>query len=263
MENGENMRIACVKINKIKLFILLLLGVLCISFGSYGMKEYAAQVDISTKKLPIYCTDNDKREISLTINCAWGADDIDEILDILDRYNVKATFFVLGIWAEANPEKLLEMYYRGHEIGNHSYSHKLPSKSTAEQLNGEIEKCNQVVEDIIGVKPILYRAPSGDNTETVLELAEGKGMYNIKWSVDSIDWRENMTSENILNRVLGRIEPGGIMLFHNDTKYICKVLPTIIETLQKQEYKFVKVSELIYMEDYYIDNTGKQIKNLK
>ena len=93
------------------------------------------------------------------------------------------------------------------------------------------------------------------------ELAEGKGMYNIKWSVDSIDWRENMTSENILNRVLGRIEPGGIMLFHNDTKYICKVLPTIIETLQKQEYKFVKVSELIYMEDYYIDNTGKQIKN--
>ena len=107
------------------------------------MKEYAASVDADIKKLPIYSVDNNKREISLTINCAWGADDIDEILVILDNYNVKATFFVLGTWAETNPDKLLEIYYKGHEIGNHSYSHKLPSKSTKEQLEKEIEKWNK------------------------------------------------------------------------------------------------------------------------
>lgn len=254
------MKITCIKCSKIKLLFLLLSVLSCIAFGSYGMKEYAASVDANIKKLPIYSVDNDKREISLTINCAWGAEDIDEILEILDNYNVKATFFVLGTWAEANPEKLLEIYYRGHEIGNHSYSHKLPSQSTEMQLENEIEKCNQVIEDIIGAKPILYRAPSGDNTQMVLEIAESKGMYNIKWSVDSIDWRDDMTPDNILNRIFGRIEPGGIMLFHNDTKYICEVLPKIIDTLQKQDYKFVKVSELIYMDDFYIDNTGKQIK---
>ena len=83
-------------------------------------------------------------------------------------------------------------------------------------------------------------------------------MYNIKWSVDSIDWKDTMTYDNILNRVIGRTQSGSILLFHNDTKHTAKVLPEIISSLQKQDYKFVKVSELIYMTDYYIDNTGMQ-----
>ena len=83
-------------------------------------------------------------------------------------------------------------------------------------------------------------------------------MYNIKWSVDSINWRKDMTKENILNRVLGRTESGSILLFHNDTQYTKDILPEIIDRLQKEDYKFVKVSSLIYKTDFYIDNTGKQ-----
>lgn len=109
-----------------------------------------------------------------------------------------------------------------------------------------------------GNSPELYRAPSGDITDTVMELAENRGMYNIKWSVDSIDWRKDMTKENILNRVLGRTESGSILLFHNDTQYTKDILPEIIDRLQKEDYKFVKVSSLIYKTDFYIDNTGKQ-----
>lgn len=91
-----------------------------------------------------------------------------------------------------------------------------------------------------------------------MELAENRGMYNIKWSVDSIDWRKDMTKENILNRVLGRTESGSILLFHNDTQYTKDILPEIIDRLQKEDYKFVKVSSLIYKTDFYIDNAGKQ-----
>ena len=120
--------------------------------------------------------------------------------------------------------------------------------------------CNEIVEKILGVKPVLYRAPSGDITSDVLELTEEKGMYNIKWSVDSIDWRNDMTYDNILSRVLGRTESGSILLFHNDTNHTADVLPEIISSLIKQDFKFVRVSELIYKTDYYIDNAGVQHK---
>lgn len=256
------MKITYIRHGKIKITILIVLILLAATLGAVGVGNSVINsvASAASAKLPIYCTDNDNREIALTINCAWGADDIGSILETLDKYNVKATFFVLGTWAESNPDKLKEIYSKGHEIGNHSYSHKLPSKSTKSQLSSEIDKCNEIVEKILGVKPMLYRAPSGDITSDVLELTEEKGMYNIKWSVDSIDWRNDMTYDNILSRVLGRTESGSILLFHNDTKHTADVLPEIISSLIKQDFKFVRVSELIYKTDYYIDNAGVQHK---
>ncbi len=256
------MKVTYIRHARSKLFILAVLILIAVVMGLLHISDSVAQnaAALSSAKLPIYCTDNENREIALTINCAWGADDIEEILDTLDYYKIKASFFVLGTWAEKNPDELKMIYDRGHEIGNHSYSHKLPSKSSKTQLAEEIDKCNDAVEKIIGVKPGLYRAPSGDITETVIDLAEERGMYNIKWSVDSIDWRDDMTYDNIFNRVIGRTKSGSILLFHNDTKHTAKVLPEIIDTLLKQDYKFVKVSELIYTEDFYIDSNGVQRK---
>lgn len=256
------MKVTYIRHARSKLFILAVLILIAVVMGLLHISDSVAQnaAALSSAKLPIYCTDNENREIALTINCAWGADDIEEILDTLDYYKIKASFFVLGTWAEKNPKELKMIYDRGHEIGNHSYSHKLPSKSSKTQLAEEIDKCNDAVEKVIGVKPQLYRAPSGDITETVLDLARERGMHNIKWSVDSIDWKDTMTYDNILNRVIGRTESGSILLFHNDTKHTAKVLPEVIETLLKQDYKFVKVSELIYTDDFYIDNNGVQRK---
>lgn len=257
------MKVTYIRHGKIKLIIFAVLLALLAGFALHGAGRSAAQnvSKAASAKLPIYCTDNENREIALTINCAWDAADIGDILDTLDQYGVKASFFVVGTWAEQYPEELKMIYERGHEIGNHSYSHKLPSKSTETQLAEEIDQCNAVVEKIIGIKPELYRAPSGDITDTVLELAEKRGMYNIKWSVDSIDWRKDMTKENILNRVLGRTVSGSILLFHNGTQYTKDILPVVIERLQKQDYHFVTVSSLIYKSDYYIDSTGKQCGN--
>jgi len=256
------MRITYIRHAKRKFVVLSLLILIVVIMGMLHISDSVAQnvLNLSSAKLPIYCTDNENREIALTINCAWGADDIEEILDTLDFYKVKASFFVLGTWAEKNPKELKMIYDRGHEIGNHSYSHKLPSKSSKTRLAEEIDKCNDAVEKVIGIKPQLYRAPSGDITETVLELTDERGMYNIKWSVDSIDWRDDMTYDNIKNRVIGRTKSGSILLFHNDTKHTAKVLPEIIDTLLKQDYKFVKVSELIYKDDFYIDSNGIQRK---
>ncbi len=213
----------------------------------------------TSRKIPVYSVNNDgSGDIALTINCAWGASDIPEILDILDKYNVKCTFFVVGIWAEKNPDKLKMIADRGHEIGNHSYSHKLPSQSSTEKIEEEILKCNEIIKAQTGKSPLFYRAPSGDYNNETVDLAEKHGMTAIQWSVDSLDWMKDKSAQEITARVTGKITSGSIILFHNDTEYTVKVLPEVIEHLQKEHYTFVPVSELMLPGKTYVDSQGVQ-----
>ncbi len=213
----------------------------------------------TSRKLPVYAVDNGgSGDIALTVNCAWGADDIPEILNIFDEYNIKCTFFVLGVWAEKNPEKLKMIVDRGHEIGNHSYSHRLPSQIDTLEIEEEIVKCNEVVYSETGVRPHVYRAPSGDYNDSAVELAERNGMTAVQWSVDSLDWMDDKTAGDIISRVTGKTTSGSIILFHNDTNHTVEVLPEIIKHLQDEKYNFVTVSELLLPEGAYIDNNGVQ-----
>ncbi len=257
------MRIRCIKRGKLFLLIIgtILICTMLYTVISLIRKTSDAEALVNyTETLPIYCTDDDTMRIALTINCAWGADDIPDILDTLDHYQVKATFFVVGVWAEQYPEMLQMIYDRGHEIGNHSYSHKLPSKSTAEQLETEIDRCNDVIESILGFRPDLYRAPSGDHTDTLMSLTKQRNLYTIKWSVDSLDWMDRMSADDVINRVTGKIHSGAIILCHNDTQHTASVLPEILAHLQKEGYQFVTVSKLIYRDNYIIDSQGTQRK---
>lgn len=210
--------------------------------------------------LPIYGTDDETMRVSLTINCAWGAQDIPDFLEVLKRYNVRATFFVVGTWAEKYPDMVKRIYDAGHEIGNHSYSHRLPSQSTQSQLENEIQRCNEIVEQITGVKPVLYRAPSGDYTEEVIGIAHHLGMASIKWTADSVDWKKDITKKDLVNRILNRTQSGGILLFHNDTQYTLEALPEILEQLSARGFSFVTVSDLIYQDNYEINAQGIQVK---
>ena len=242
----------------IPVVILVLTGILIYVAGSAAEDIGAA---LETNTLPIYGTDEQNMRIALTINCAWGADDIPGILSTLEEHNVRATFFLLGVWAEKNPEMVKLIYEKGHEIGNHSYSHKLPSKSTAAQMEEEIDRCNEAISSIIGVKPTFYRAPSGDYNDKVLELAHDRGMTSIQWSVDSLDWMDDKSARDIVNRVTGKARPGSIILFHNDTKHTAEVLPEIITHLQNENYEFVSVGDLLIKGDWYIDSNGIQKKS--
>ena len=251
-----------IKSYKVKPFIIPVMGILLAGILFYAVFSAASRVQeaaASVRKLPIYSVDNDNsKQIALTVNCAWGAEDIPQILDIFDQYNIKCTFFVLGVWAEQNPEALKQMTARGHEIANHSYSHKLPSKSSAAQIEEEIVKCNEAVSKIIGTTPTFYRAPSGDYNDTALTLAEKQGMTSIQWSVDSLDWMKDKSQSDIVNRVTGNVFSGSIILFHNDTNYTVAALPEIIQHLQSEGYRFVTVGDLLLQGDTVIDNNGVQ-----
>jgi len=228
--------------------------------GEIYVDDYMEAAAKAGKLLPIYSVETDGNKIALTFDNAWGADDIPDILRALDKYQVKATFFVLGCWVEKYPDVVREIYERGHEIANHSYAHYKPSKLDKAGLIKEIEKCNAAIKRVTGEDCKIYRPPYGDYNDLVISTALEMGMYPIQWDVDSLDWKPETTEAEILRRVTEKTRPGSILLFHNDTKYTAKILPEVIKQLLEQGYEFVKVSELIYKDNYYIDHTGRQFK---
>ena len=227
------------------------LSALLIVFGICGRKSAlsSAAAEEGKRLLPIYCVETGEKKVAVTFDAAWGADDTERLIEILKNHNAKATFFVVGEWAEKYPDSVKAFYASGHEIGNHSASHNMYSRLT----ESEIIKA-------IGVTPVLLRAPSGDYTNDTITAATKLNMKTIQWSVDSLDWK-GLDTDEIVKRVTDKAECGSIILFHNDIKNTPDALDRILTELEKKGYSFVTVSELIYDGDYKIDSAGKQIKN--
>ena len=188
----------------------------------------------------------------------WGNEDTQQLIDILGKYNVKATFFVVGEWVEKYPESVKALYDAGHEIMNHSDDHPYFTKLGADEIINQINACNEKIKSITGVCPILFRPPYGDYNDKVVLTVRGLGMEPVQWDVDSLDWK-NPTPDNIAKRVLERVRPGSIILFHNAAKNTPAALPTVIEGLIQKGYAMVPVSDLLIPGEYTIDHTGRQL----
>lgn len=212
------------------------------------------------RKLPIYSVATDKKEIAISFDAAWGNDDTEKIISILEQYNVKATFFVVGSWVDKYPQSVQQLSNAGHSIQNHSNTHPYMTKISTEKIIDELKNCNEKIAKITGKTPSLHRFPYGDYNNKTVGAVESINMYPIQWDVDSKDWMENATVDSIINNVLNKVKNGSIILFHNDAKYTPDALPAILERLISQGYTFVLIEDLIYKDNYTIDHTGKQIK---
>ena len=246
----------------IKAFLSLLLLILVIS-SSYLFKT--GNIDVYTEKyeVPIYSVNTTEKKVAVTFDVNWAEKDyLEGILDVLDKYNVKATFFIMGGWVNYNEEnvtKLKLIASRGHEIGNHSYKHPDFTAISEERMKDEIEKTNEVIEKLTGNKPKLFRFPSGGYNKKGCSEVRSLGLTPIQWSVDSVDWKEQ--GEDIeYKRVKDNFKQGSIILFHNNAKYTVKNLDKLLLFLKENNYECVCVSELIYNEDSYIDEKGIQYR---
>jgi polysaccharide deacetylase family sporulation protein PdaB len=210
------------------------------------------------RELPIYCVKRDNKCVSLTFDAAWGNEDTQLLIDILGKYNVRATFFIVGFWAEKYPESVRALSAAGHEVMNHSDNHAHFSRLSADQIVENITACNQKIAAVTGVTPTLFRCPYGEYDDHVIKALKSMGMYTIQWDVDSLDWK-NLSSSEITQRVTARVNPGSIVLFHNAALHTPEALPSIIEYLIQNGYSIVPVSELILTGDYTIDHTGRQL----
>ncbi|WP_317855963.1 polysaccharide deacetylase family protein [Chakrabartyella piscis] len=215
-----------------------------------------------TRQLPIYCVDTPKKQISISFDAAWGADDTDELLRILEENNVKTTFFLCGYWVEDYPEEVQKIADAGHDLGNHSATHPHMNQLSAEQIAAELASCHASVKEITGIDMDLFRPPFGEYNDTVISTVYAEGYYPIQWDVDSLDWKEYGV-ESEINQVLNHehLGNGSIILFHNDAQYTPAALDTIIKGLQADGYEIVPLSELIHRDDFKMDHEGRQILN--
>ncbi len=187
------------------------------------------------------------KRIALTFDDGPHPRKTPEILDILDKHGVKATFFVVGTNAEYYPHIIKEEAERGHEIANHSYSHSRLSEFTAEQIKEEIERTDVLIKKASGITPTLFRPPEGKYSENIVKVATDMGKSTVIWTVDTLDWAKT-PADVIVENIKNNVTYGSIILFHDFTSkqaHTTEALEIIIPYLKSQGYEFVTVSELI------------------
>lgn len=243
---GGNMKSIKRLKRKVSIVIVMLIGIMTI-LG--GFSYFTKRTFISTKeKLPIYSVNMKEKKVAITFDASWGADKTDSILDTLDKYNVKATFFLVGNWCDDYPNKVKEIAKRGHEIGNHSNKHPNFTTISKDKIIKEVEITNAKIMELTGQSPRLFRFPEGVYNDLAIETISQSGLTSIQWDVDSVDWKAN-GAELEYDKVTKNVKPGSIVLFHNDARYTPETLPKIIEFLQKEGYEFVRVSDLLIKDE--------------
>lgn len=242
---------------KLILFCIIFIGISTI-IGIYNWKTKGTFLN-NQRKLPIYNVGTKDKKISITFDASWGDDRTDDILKTLDKYNAKATFFIVGAWIDKYPGMLKELNEKGHEIGNHSNRHPILTTIPKEKIIEEIAATDAKIMSITGKQTKLFRCPSGEYNDLVIGTIESTNHYCIQWDADSIDWKEE-GAEIEYNRIIKKTKPGSILLFHNDAKYTPENLDKILAHFKAQGYEFVTVSDLIYKNNYYINESGKQLQ---
>ncbi len=196
------------------------------------------------KDAGIYRVETGENIIALTFDVVWSDEYTEDLLKTLDRYDQKATFFVTGKWMENYPEMTEEILKRGHEIGNHSYSHVHMKELGEEEIKKEIMKADNLLKENFDYHALFFRPPFGEYDERVLNIAEEMGYYTVLWSIETEDWL-NPGVDKIIDRVVKRTHKGGIILLHNCSPQGVKALPMIIHSLKLRNFKIVPVSELL------------------
>lgn len=225
-----------------------------------GGEETVLTSSNNSRLLPIYKVKTEDKNVSLTMNCAWNADDIDEILDVLDKCKVKITFFAVGDWIDKYPEAAKKIADNGHEIGSHSDTHPHVNNLSLEENIAEIKNSSDKIEKVTGKKTNLYRPPYGEYNNTVIKSAMDSGYFPIQWSLDTLDYT-GLTGDEMWKRLDSKLSNGDIILMHNGTEHTADSLEMLINNIKAKGFNIIKVSDLIYESNYSIDSTGTQILN--
>lgn len=240
-------------------WILVFMAVLVVGILKNIPKIVTVSNNVNGRELPIYSVETEKKQVALTFDAAWGDTYTEQILEILKKHHVQATFFMTGEWAAKYPEAVKRIQGFGHDLGNHSENHQTMSQLSEEECKEEILSVHRRVQELTGMQMKLFRAPYGDYDDHVILSAKACGYETIQWSVDSLDWRD-YGADTIVKTVLEHqeLKNGAIILMHNGAKYTVDALETVIQGLMEKGYELVPVSRLLYLEPYHLDVSGRQ-----
>ena len=231
---------------------------LLLTVGAFyvGVMPETVSVLARKRELPVYSVAREDSAVAISFDASWGGDKTLRLLDILDEYGIKTTFFLVDIWVKAYPDLVREIAARGHEIGNHSATHPHMSQLGEAQIREELETQAARVQALTGAKPTLFRPPYGDYNDRLVRTVRGEGYEVIQWSVDSQDWK-NRGAEDIIRRAK-KAQTGDIVLFHNDAEFTVDALPEVLDDYKARGLTVLPVSQLLLTGETTVDAQGKQ-----
>ncbi|MBM4764433.1 delta-lactam-biosynthetic de-N-acetylase [Bacillus sp. B15-48] len=195
----------------------------------------------------VYMGDTSKKEIYLTFDNGYENGYTNQILDVLKKEKVPATFFVTGHYLESAEDQVVRMVEEGHIVGNHSYYHPDLTQVDDARVKRELEKVRALTYEITGQKQMSYlRPPRGVFSERTLKLAKEAGYTHVLWSLAFVDWHTDKQRgwEYSYNNIMKQIHPGAILLLHTVSKDNADALEKVIKDLKKQGYTFKSLDDL-------------------
>lgn len=189
----------------------------------------------------------DLPEIALTFDDGPSPQNTQAILDVLRRYQVKATFFMLGTWVEKYPDLARAVVADGHAVGDHSWSHPDLTQLSASEITQQLTSTRDIIQQVTGVRPVLFRPPYRAYNRQVLDIAASLHFSTVLWNIDPHDW-EMPGKGPIISTALGNAQNGAIILLHDgggDRSQTVEALSTIIEKLQAQGFTFVTIPQML------------------
>jgi len=219
--------------------------------------EALLAVGISGSK-SIYGVKRDDKKMSFTMDCGSGSDNLPYILDVLDEFGLKITFFVTGQFASNNQDMIVEMAARGHEIGNHSWSHPSFYDLSGEEMLSQLNRTSDLVEALTGQRPTLFRPPEGNCNSKIRSIVNAAGYEVIRWTHESYDARKEASEANSLKYSTKDVTGGSIILTHIDADCTVAVLRDIFTWYRDNGFEVVKVSDLLHQGETATDENGLQ-----
>ncbi|SDC87841.1 probable sporulation protein, polysaccharide deacetylase family [Paenibacillus sp. UNCCL117] len=192
---------------------------------------------------PVYKGNPNKPLVALMINVAWGDEYLPKMLATLEKEGVRATFFLDGMWLSKHVDTARQIAEKGHELGNHAYSHKNMSTLSRAQNETEIVKTEKLLKEQVGVSGGLFAPPSGDYNQTTVDAAHSLGLKTILWTLDTVDWKKP-PADSIVRKVSARVEPGAMILMH-PTASSSEALSGMIRSIRAKGLQLGTVSDIL------------------
>lgn len=206
--------------------------------------ERANEIKAGTRPAVVSRFESEKHRVALTFDDGPQPELTQNILAILKKFNVQATFFMIGAKVAVEPEIARAVAAAGHEVANHTYMHRNLTTMDAAKISIEFDSTSSIIESKVGVSPVLCRPPGGNYNQAVVDAATDQGMTTVLWTTNPGDCNQ-LSAEAIAKSVLECIKPGGIILLHDTVPATAEALPIILKGLKKRGLKPVQVSQLI------------------
>ncbi|MEI6100531.1 MAG: polysaccharide deacetylase family protein [Eubacteriales bacterium] len=240
---------------KAAVFVLLIIG--AVIYTQFFMGDvsgvFSSKAD---EQMPVCSIKTDVKQIALTIDTAFGNDKTQQILDILDQYNVKATFFVVGVWAQENPEMLKKIIADGQEVQNHSMKHERYPDLQVSEVLADAQAAQSYLNEETGKNANIIRLPFGAFDDKTLQVLQSSGFTPVKWSVDAEDWKTDDVKQ-IYNNVISNVKGGDIIMLQNNTAGAEGALKDIIAQLLDKGYEFKTISQILPQGTLQVDSQGR------